>query len=487
MAVRSFPPGFLLGSGTSAYQIEGGTDIDGRGPSIWDTFAALGGTRDGADGARAADHRHRWGDDVALLRALGMPAYRFSVAWPRVQPAGRGPVSREGLDFYRRLVDDLLAAGIEPAVTLYHWDLPQALEDAGGWPARDTALRFAEYAGVVADALGDRVRRWGTINEPWCAAMLGYAAGIHAPGRTEPGAAAAAAHHLLLAHGLAVDVLRSRLPAGAEVSVTLNPYPVVAEGDTEADHDAARRIDGIANRLWYDPVLMGRYPDDVLADLSSVSDLAHIRDGDLAEIARPIDVLGLNYYRRYHVRHEPGASAVSPWPGSPDVDVTPPDEPSTANGWRIEPRGLYEVLDRVRRDYRTRRRWWSTNAARRSATRSRPTGGSTTRGGSRSSTPTCGPPSTPSTTVSTSPGSTCGRSSTTSSGRRATPTGSGSCTSTSTPSCARRRRAPSGSRRSSPPTVSTRSRSRRDPAREDAADRRAGGLPLRAAQGNSGA
>ena len=181
--------------------------------------------------------------------------------------------------------------------------------------------------------------------------MLGYAAGIHAPGRTEPGAAAAAAHHLLLAHGLAVDVLRSRLPAGAEVSVTLNPYPVVAEGDTEADHDAARRIDGIANRLWYDPVLMGRYPDDVLADLSSVSDLAHIRDGDLAEIARPIDVLGLNYYRRYHVRHEPGASVVSPWPGSPDVDVTPPDEPSTANGWRIEPRGLYEVLDRVRRDY----------------------------------------------------------------------------------------------------------------------------------------
>jgi beta-glucosidase len=352
VAVRSFPPGFLWGSGTSAYQIEGGVGLDGRGPSIWDTFAARSGTRDGADGAVAADHRRRWPEDVALLAELGMPAYRFSVAWPRIQPDGRGTPSQAGLDWYGELVDDLLAHGIEPVVTLYHWDLPQALEDAGGWPARDTAHRFAEYAAVVAEALGDRVRRWGTINEPWCSAMLGYAGGIHAPGRTEPGAAVAAAHHLLLGHGLAVDVLRSTLSGDdAEISITLNPYPVVAEGDTEADHDAARRIDGIANRIWYDPVLGGRYPDDVLEDVSTVSDLAHIRDGDLAQIARPIDVLGLNYYRRYHVRYEAGASAVSPWPGSPDVDVTPPDEPSTANGWRIEPAGLAEVLERVTRDY----------------------------------------------------------------------------------------------------------------------------------------
>lgn len=351
MAVRSFPPAFLWGAGTSAYQIEGGVELDGRGPSIWDTFAARGGTRDGADGAVAADHRRRWAEDVALLADLGMPAYRFSIAWPRVQPEGRGPASDGGLDWYRALVDDLLAHGIEPVVTLYHWDLPQALEDAGGWPVRDTAHRFADYAALVADALGDRVRRWGTVNEPWCAAMLGYAAGVHAPGRTEPGAAVAAAHHLLLAHGLAVDVLRDALPRDPEVGITLNPYPVVAEGDTEADHDAARRVDGIANRLWYEPILLGGYPDDVLEDVAAVSDLAHIHDGDLPQIARPIDVLGINYYRRYHVRHGVGASAVSPWPGSPDVEVTPPDEPSTANGWRIEPAGLAEVLERVTRDY----------------------------------------------------------------------------------------------------------------------------------------
>ena len=346
-----FPDGFLWGAGTSAYQVEGGVDLDGRGPSIWDTFAAEGGTRDGADGAVAADHRRRMADDVALMARLGLPAYRFSVAWPRVQPDGRGPVSAGGLDFYRALVDELLGHGIEPVLTLYHWDLPQALEDAGGWPARDTAYRFAEYAAVVADALGDRVRHWGTVNEPWCAAMLGYAAGVHAPGRTEPGAAVAAAHHLLLGHGLAVDALRPRVRPDALVSLTLNPYPVVPSGDGGADLDAVRRVDGIANRIWYDPLLRGSYPDDVLADVAAVSDLAHVRDGDLDVISAPIDLLGLNYYRRYHVRHAAGVSRVSPWPGSPDVDVTPPDDPRTANGWRIEPAGLTEVLVRLAREY----------------------------------------------------------------------------------------------------------------------------------------
>ena len=346
-----FPDGFLWGAGTSAYQVEGGVDLDGRGPSIWDTFAAAGGTRDGADGAVAADHRRRMAGDVALMARLGLPAYRFSVAWPRVQPDGRGPVSAAGLDFYRALVDELLGHGIEPVLTLYHWDLPQALEDAGGWPARDTAYRFADYAAVVADALGDRVRHWGTVNEPWCAAMLGYAAGVHAPGRTEPGAAVAAAHHLLLGHGLAVAALRARVRPDARVGLTLNPYPVVPTGTTEADLDAVRRVDGIANRIWYDPVLRGAYPDDVLADVSAVSDLAHIRDGDLDVISAPIDELGLNYYRRHHVRHGAGMSEVSPWPGSPDVDLTPPDDPRTANGWRIEPAGLTEVLVRVAREY----------------------------------------------------------------------------------------------------------------------------------------
>ncbi len=349
---RRFPAGFLWGAATSAYQIEGGIDLDGRGPSIWDTFSGTGHAR-GDTGARAADHRRRMADDVALMARLGLPAYRFSIAWPRVQPTGRGATSEGGLDFYRALVDELLAHDIEPVVTLYHWDLPQALEDAGGWPARDTAARFADYAGVVGDALGDRVRRWTTINEPWCAAMLGYAAGIHAPGRTEPAAAVAASHHLLLGHGLAVDALRDHVRVDdPEIGITLNPYPVVPATASEADHDAARRIDGIANRLWYDPVLLGRYPDDVLDDLAAASDLAHIRDGDLAQIARPVDALGLNYYRRHHVRHARGASATpSPWPGSPDVAFTEATETPTSNGWAVEPDGLYESLVRLDADY----------------------------------------------------------------------------------------------------------------------------------------
>jgi beta-glucosidase len=350
---RRFPAGFLWGASTSAYQIEGGTDLDGRGPSIWDVFAAGGACR-GATGETAADHRRRMADDVALLGELGLPAYRFSIAWPRVQPLGRGPVSPTGLDFYRALVDALLEAGIEPVATLYHWDLPQSLEDAGGWTQRDTALAFADYAHVVGAALGDRVRHWTTINEPWCAAMLGYAAGIHAPGRTDPAAAVQATHHLLLAHGLAVDVLRATVRPDAAIGITLNPYPVVAAGRSLDDYDAVRRIDGLANRVWYDPLLRGHYPDDVLEDVRSVSDLKHIRPGDLAQIARPIDGLGLNYYRCYHVRHVAGASASpSPWPGSPDVEFIEPQngETPTTNGWAVEPGGLFDALVRVSTDY----------------------------------------------------------------------------------------------------------------------------------------
>ena len=355
---RRFPDGFLWGAGTSAYQIEGGIDLDGRQASIWDLFAAAGHAR-GDTGEPGADHRRRMVDDVALIAELGLPAYRFSIAWPRVQPAGAGTVSQAGLDFYRALVDELLDHGVEPIVTLYHWDLPQALENSGGWPARDTAGRFADYAAVVADAVGDRVRRWTTINEPWCAAMLGYAAGIHAPGRSEPGDAVAAVHHLLLGHGLAMDVLRARvsgrrLDAAPEIGITLNPYPVVptASETTDADRDAVRRIDGLANRLWYDAVLRGVYPDDVLQDLASVSDLVHIRDGDLAQIGRPLDALGLNYYRRHHVRHEPAASAPpSPWPGSPDVAFADPPDTPTSNGWAVEPDGLFDALVRLATDY----------------------------------------------------------------------------------------------------------------------------------------
>jgi beta-glucosidase len=340
---------------TAAFQIEGGADQDGRAPSIWDTFCTLPGRiRNGDDGRVAADHRNRMREDVALLSSLGARAYRFSVSWPRVQPLGRGPGNQPGLDFYRSLVDELLAHDIEPVVTLYHWDLPQAVEDAGGWPARATARRFADFASIVGGALGDRVRRWSTINEPWCAAMLGHAAGIHAPGRTEAGAAVAAAHHLLLGHGLGIDALRATVRADAELAISLNPYPVVAAGEDDLDRDAARRVDGVANRLWYDALLLGTYPDDVLEDFAAVSDLAHVHDGDLAQIARPIDALGLNYYRRHHVRYAPGASASAPasqWPGSPDVELVSPPTPMTDGGWAIEPDGLTEALLAVTATY----------------------------------------------------------------------------------------------------------------------------------------
>jgi beta-glucosidase len=352
----TFPDSFVWGVATSAYQIEGGTDLDGRGASIWDTFCATPGhIRDGSNGATAAGHRHHMPADVALLRELGVDAYRFSIAWPRVQPTGRGRASEGGLDFYRSLVDHLLGAGIEPFVTLYHWDLPQALEDGGGWPQRETASRFGEYAAIVGGALGDRVRHWTTVNEPWCAAMLGYGSGIHAPGRTDAAAAIRAAHHLLLGHGRAVDALRANVRVNAEIAISLNPYPVVAAGDSTDDRDAARRVDGVANRLWYDAVLRATYPDDVLEDFQAVMPgLAHIHDGDLQQIARPLDALGINYYRRYHVRSERGASAApgtSAWPGSPDIRLLDPDGPKTAGGWAVEPDGLREVLDAVTREY----------------------------------------------------------------------------------------------------------------------------------------
>lgn len=353
-APRPFPSGFMWGAATSAFQIEGGADQDGRGTSIWDTFCATPGRIVGGDDARTAtDHRNRMRGDVALLASLEVPAYRFSVAWPRVMPAGSGAVSPQGLDFYRALVDELVGHDIVPVITLYHWDLPQPLEDVGGWTVRDATGRFADFTAVVAGALGDRVKHWGTINEPWCAAMLGYAAGVHAPGRADPGAAAAAAHHLLLAHGLAVDVLRGTVP-DAEVAITLNPYPVVAAGTTAADEDAVRRVDGLANRLWYDALLRGRYPADVLDDLRVVSDLSHIRDGDLAQISRPLDALGLNYYRRHHVRARTGASAAPPssqWPGSPDIELVTPAGPRTDGGWAIEPDGPFETLTRLHTDY----------------------------------------------------------------------------------------------------------------------------------------
>ncbi|MBN3930031.1 beta-glucosidase [Streptomyces verrucosisporus] len=360
-SARVFPPGFLWGTATAAYQIEGAASEGGRTPSIWDTFSRTPGrTRNGDTGDTACDHYHRWREDLEIMAGLGVGAYRFSVSWSRVQPGG-GPASREGLDFYSRLVDGLLDKGIQPVVTLYHWDLPQELEDAGGWPERATAERFAEYASLVAGALGDRVGTWTTLNEPWCSAFLGYGSGVHAPGRTDQADSLRAAHHLNLAHGLGTQALRAALPAEAQTSVTLNLHHVRPLTGDPADTDAARRIDGVANRVFTGPMLRGEYPQDVLRDTAHLTDWSFVRDGDLADIHQPLDFLGVNYYSPTlvsaasgpgsHNADGHGASEHSPWPGGGDVAFHRTPGETTAMGWTIDPTGMYDLLLRVRDDF----------------------------------------------------------------------------------------------------------------------------------------
>ncbi len=358
-----FPTDFLWGAATAAYQVEGAVAEDGRTPSIWDTFSHTPGrVLDGDTGDVACDHYHRYRDDIALMTRLGLGSYRFSVSWSRVQPGGRGPVNQAGMDFYRRLVDELTDRDIVPWLTLYHWDLPQELEDAGGWPERDTAYRFAEYAALVHEALGDRVRHWTTLNEPWCSAFLGYGSGEHAPGRHEPAASVRAAHHLMLGHGLAVQAIRaggSSAAQPAQVGVTLNLYAVSPVSDSDADADAARRVDGLANRIFLDPVLRGRYPVDVVEDLREVTDFAHVHEGDLAIVSSTLDMLGINYYTRYVVSGPdpdgaPGwRRSPSAWPGSEHVRFANRGLPVTAMNWEIDAPGLIEVLRRVSREYTT--------------------------------------------------------------------------------------------------------------------------------------
>ncbi|WP_052848300.1 GH1 family beta-glucosidase [Streptomyces avicenniae] len=359
---RAFPADFLWGSATAAYQIEGAAAEGGRTPSIWDTFSRTPGkVFEGHTGDVACDHYHRWRDDLDLMAELGLAAYRFSVSWTRVQPTGRGPAVQRGLDFYRELADGLLERGITPALTLYHWDLPQELEDAGGWPVRETAERFAEYAGLVGEALGDRVPLWTTLNEPFCSAFLGYGSGVHAPGRTEPESVLRAAHHLNLGHGLAVRTLRSVLPADARIGVTLNPGVVRARTDAAEDRDAARRIDALQTRIFTGPLLHGSYPADLREDTAGVSDWSFVRDGDEAVIRQPIDFLGVNYYNPVEVAAPvPGAagprddghgsSAHSPWVGSEGVEFTPLPGGRTAMGWPIDATGLTDVLLRFSRE-----------------------------------------------------------------------------------------------------------------------------------------
>ncbi|HEY7225565.1 MAG TPA: GH1 family beta-glucosidase [Micromonosporaceae bacterium] len=345
-----FPSGFVWGTATAAYQIEGAVAEDGRGPSIWDTFSHTPGrVADGSTGDIACDHYHRWREDLDLVAGLGTDAYRLSVAWSRVLPEGSGRVEQRGLDFYRRLLDGLRQRGITPYVTLYHWDLPQSLEDGGGWRVRDTALRFAEYAAVVADALAPFEPTWITLNEPYCSAIVGYAQGRHAPGAHEGHGALAAAHHLLLAHGLAVDVLR---PYGLPIGVTLNLSPAVALSTSEDDLAAARRQDLLNNRLFLHPLLAGAYPDDYDDVWGSLTDRAFVRDGDHATIATPIDLLGVNYYFRIHVR----AGSLRTGETAFDIGVVtrPPEGPArTMLDWPVEPSGLYDTLVGLRSAYPT--------------------------------------------------------------------------------------------------------------------------------------
>jgi beta-glucosidase len=361
-----FPDGFRWGAATAAYQIEGAAREDGRGASIWDTFSHTPGrTRGGDTGDVATDHYHRTADDVAIMAGLGLGGYRLSVAWPRIVPTGSGAVNQAGLDFYSRLVDELLDASVIPVVTLYHWDLPQPLQDAGGWATRATAERFAEYAEIVGRALGDRVPTITTLNEPWCSAFLGYAAGVHAPGITDDAAALAAVHHLNLAHGLGTSALRSVLPSGGQVSLTLNL--AVVRGAKESDTDAVRHVDGLTNRIFLDPVLRGTYPADLIDDLRHVTDWSFIKDTDLAAINAPIDLLGVNYYTPTLVTAatpELVASGADQWANDPqsapgpsrfpgtDLAYSVPQEgPFTAMNWRIEPGSLTELLLRVHRDH----------------------------------------------------------------------------------------------------------------------------------------
>jgi beta-glucosidase len=351
--VSAFPPDFLWGAATSAYQVEGAVAEDGRAPSIWDAFTAARGIDSGAD---ACDHYHRWPTDADLMAELNMNAYRFSLAWPRIVPAGTGPVNPAGLAHYDRMIDGLLERGITPVPTLYHWDLPQALQDRGGWTSRATTEAFGDYAEICVDAFGDRVGTWLTVNEPWVASVLGYRLGLHAPGERDLRTSLLVAHHLLLAHGEATRRIRARRP-GTRVGIPLSLFPTYPASTAPEDAEAARGSDGYTNRWFLDPVLRGRYPDDVaelFTRLAGPMDWIHA--GDLELIGDRPDLLGVNYYTRRRVAAEPAGAADGPAGGPADglpwrVLPAEPGVPVTDGGWEDVPEAFCDLLIRLHRDY----------------------------------------------------------------------------------------------------------------------------------------
>ena len=348
MAFLQFPPDFVWGTATASYQLEGAWNADGKGESIWDRFAHTPGKiEDGSNGDVACEHYTRFPQDIALMKSLGMKAYRFSIGWPRILPEGRGRLNVAGIDFYSRLVDRLLEAGITPYATLYHWDLPQALDDQGGWPARATAEAFAEYADIVSRAMGDRVKHWITLNEPWCISLLGHQIGGHAPGRQDWPAALRAAHHVLLAHGLAVPILRRNSP-GAEVAITLNFTHADPASPSPEDYHAARLYDGYFQRWFLDPVYGRGYPADMVDAYTQAGYLPQgldfVQPGDMETIAAPTDFLGVNYYTRAVLRADGNVP-----PGEAEELKT---RERTDMGWEIYPEGLYMLLCRLHFEYR---------------------------------------------------------------------------------------------------------------------------------------
>jgi len=361
--MTQFPADFLFGAATASYQIEGAANEGGRGPSIWDTFSHTEGKIWSNDnGDVACDHYHRYVDDVAAMAELGLTAYRFSFAWPRIIPTGTGEVNPEGFAFYHRLLDELEKYGIEPIATLYHWDLPQALEDKGGWPVRETAEAFVDYARIVVDEFKDRITYWTTFNEPWCTSFLGYGSGAHAPGRSDHADSLAATHHLNLAHGLAYRAIKEVAP-DAVVSIVLNSHlPRAWNIANPADVHAAQKIDALANRVFIEPLTKGEYPQITIDSTKDITDWSFVQPGDLDAIKGTVDLIGVNYYSSHSVRHREGprvdtgedghkATRFSCWPGADDVEFMPLVGRRTTMGWNVDPSGFHAHLLRIAAEF----------------------------------------------------------------------------------------------------------------------------------------